>query len=445
MTARDSAGQIAVGPFCLNMADHRVMRDGVDVKLRPQAFSALKTLVQNSGHDVSYDQLIRDAWGAVSVSKHTVEVTVGEVKKALGEYSFWISRRPKLGYRFDIPESGELVRSGWHFCSQRTREGLERAVECFQKAALENGSDFRAFEGLSQCFLMLGVYGMRPPQQAYHCFLDAHRRAVALIGWTPELRCARAHGLHMFERKLGEAEREFLQAMREKPSLVPVYARLAMLYATTGRLDDALDVLLRGHKIDALFPALPATEAFVRFCRREFEAAAACGRRAVELYPYMELSRTFYALALEFAGRVDEALAQYQAARVICPGSLRLRTLEGVCLARNGCRRKASVVFEEIEQLRASDYVDAYFMAVLFDALGKRDDAYRELGRAIEENSAALYMLDVDPNMDPLRQGPRFAHLRCKWLDGNEARNPQPEAPAPLPALPGEFPHLRKI
>jgi tetratricopeptide (TPR) repeat protein/DNA-binding winged helix-turn-helix (wHTH) protein len=418
VSVQTPAEPIAVGPFFLDIANHRLLRDGVEVKLRPQAFQALHVLVQNSGHEVDYHRMIQEAWAGTCVSGHTVEVTVAEVKKALGEHGFWITRRPKLGYRLEVPGSDELIRSGWHFLGHRTREGFERALACFQQAALENGGDFRAFEGLAQSYLILGVYGMRPPRQMYGGFRQAHARAVALIGWTPELRWMHAHGLHMFERRFDDAEAEFLQALQEKPYLAPVYARLAMLYATQGRLDEALEVLLRGHKIDPLYPALPATEVFLRLCRREFAAAVDCGKRSVELHPYLELGRTFYAQALEHSGRMEEALAQYQTARVICPDSLRLRALEGACLARTGRRRKAALIMEALDRARASEYVDAYFLTLLLDALGHRDQALRELERAIDENSAGLYMLDLDPNMDPLRRDPRFIYLRNRLFRG---------------------------
>src|ERR1700730_9572570 len=109
------ARHITVGPFLLNIADRRLLRDGLEVKLRPQAFNVLCVLAQNASQDVNYDQLILKAWDGVSVSRHTLEVTVAEVKKVLGEYGSWISRRPKLGYSLEIPESDELIRNGWHF------------------------------------------------------------------------------------------------------------------------------------------------------------------------------------------------------------------------------------------------------------------------------------------------------------------------------------------
>jgi hypothetical protein len=53
-------------------------------------------------------------------------------------------------------------------------------------------------------------------------------------------------------------------------------------------------------------------------------------------------------------------------------------------------------------------------MALLLETLGHRDDAIGELERAIEENSATLYMLDVDPKIASLRTDLRFGPLRNK-------------------------------
>ena len=70
--------------------------------------------------------------------------------------------------------------------------------------------EFRAFEGISRCYLMLGTFAMRPPREMYCGFLEAHTRAVALGGMTSELRGDRAQGLHVFELKFAEAESELL-------------------------------------------------------------------------------------------------------------------------------------------------------------------------------------------------------------------------------------------
>lgn len=423
------------GPFTLHLAD-RLLRDGTEVRLRPRAFRALEVLFQHRGRLVGYDQMMAEAWDSTFVSRHTIDVTIGELKRSLGEYGAWVVRRPKLGYCLEVPTSEELVRKGWHFWKRRTREGAERAIECFRQAASECPSDFRAFEGLSTCQLMQATFGMRPPREVYPQFLAAHERAVALGGLTPELRCNRAHGLHLFEHKLDEAHAELLRASEEKPTCATAHVRTALLYGTLGRLDDALAMVERAYRADPLLPTVPATDVLVRVWRRDFAGAIAAGPKALELHPYLQVARVSYAEALEFAGRAEEALAQYQRASVMFPDLPWLRAREGACLARMGRIREACAILDELEQIRRADYVDAYVMAVLHAALGRWDTAFRELARAVEENAAPLYAIDVDPKMDEFRRDRRFDQLRRAWaglgVASTRLRPPERSARSPI-------------
>jgi tetratricopeptide (TPR) repeat protein len=403
--------QITFGPFRLDTTTTTLLRDGHELELRPQAFHALRALIHNRGRYVGYAQMINQAWDGNLVSKHTVAVTIGEVKKTLGEFGLWISYRPKLGYRLDVPHSDDLVKQGWHFWSRRTREGFEKALDCFQQAAIENPSDFRAFEGISLCYLLLGTYGMRMPREMYSGFLQAHKRAVELCGLTPERRADRAHGLHLFEHKLEEAETELLQAQEESPESPEVYVRLTMLYVTQGRLDDAMNILLRARVTHSLWPTVPANEILVRFFRREYESAVSCGKKALELHPYLYLGRLFYGESLEHSGKVTQALEQYRLAVIMSPDLPWLQAVEGACLAKHGRRKEATSILAELLQIRKTQYVDAYFMAVLLDALGERDQAFQELERAYHEKSPLLFALGVDPRLDNLREDPRFTAL----------------------------------
>ncbi|PWU09913.1 MAG: hypothetical protein C5B51_05310 [Terriglobia bacterium] len=409
--------QIAFGPFCLDVASTRLTREGVELALRPRAFHALKTLLHNSGRHVDYEQMLREAWEGNTVSRHTVAVTIGEVKKVLRECGSWISYRPKLGYRLEVPQSDDLIRKAWHFWKRLTRDGFEKALDCFQRAALEDSADPRAFEGSSLTYLTLGAAGMKPPRDMSRAFLEAHNQAVALAGLTPELRSDRGHGLHIFEHRMDEAEAELQQSLRER-QWVTTYLRLTMLYIADGRLDAAVEILNEAYGVDALDPMLPVMEINVRFCRREFERAVACGRKALELHPYVQFAPAFYAQALEYAGHAREALEQYRRASLLSPDLPWVRALEGACMARNGRRPQALRILDELQRLRAAEYVDAYYLALLLDAIGDRDEAFRELERAREENSSAMHILHIDPKMDSLRQDPRWERLRQQLPGG---------------------------
>jgi DNA-binding winged helix-turn-helix (wHTH) protein len=401
----------AFGPFCLEPATSRILRDGADLTLRPQAFLALKNLYQRRGEYVCYEELVREAWGGNIVSRHTVATTVAEVRKALAEYGSWLSYRPRLGYRLDIPVIDELIRTAWHLFSRRTREGFEKALACFQKASLEDASDSRAFEGMARCWLMLGFFGMRPPRQAYDAFVEAHSHAVAFRGLTTDLRQARGAALHIFERKLAEAEAELLQAQQEKSSAT-VCIHLALFYTARRDFARAAPFLEQARTADRLFATLPATEIFFWFCQGKLDAAVACGKHGVELHPYQPLGRSYYAQALEYSGDVAEAMKQYRLASVMSPDIFWLRALEARCLARHGHLKEAQKILNDLERIRAKEYVDAYYVALLHHALGNEDAAFEELVRAEQENSATLYMLEVDPKLDPLRRDPRLIDLQ---------------------------------
>ena len=402
---------LTFGPFTLESGTSRLVRDGVEVRLRPQAFQALKVLAEHRGRSVSYEQMITEAWKGTFVSRHTVDVTVGEVRKTLREYATWITHRPKVGYCLEVPTSDALVRKGWHFWDRRTRQGFERALECFRQAVEECPSDFRAFEGLSVSYLALATFGVRAPLEMYKGFLDAHERAVALGGLTPQLRCNRAHGLHMFERRFAEAEADFEQTLADQPTLASAYVRVAMFYLTLGRFDDALAAIGRGLEADPLFPLLPVVQTELYIWRRDYAKAIELGTTLVELHPYLQVGRSLYAQALELAGRREEALAQYKLASLMSPDLMWLRGLEGTCLARMGHTREAWAILEELEHIRRTEYVDAHYMAILRGALGQREQAFAELERAYEESSARLWTFHADPKLDYFRGDRRYQRI----------------------------------
>jgi len=411
-TDAPNAAEVTVGPFVVDLAGARLFCEGAEIKLRPRAFHVLRVLLQNNGRSLGYEQLMADAWEGTFVSRHTVDVTVREVKKTLGQYGTWITHRPKVGYSLELPTSDEHIRRGMHFWNRRTREGFERAIECFTAASHECSADARAFEGLSVSYLALATFGMRPPREMYPAFLAAHQRAVSLGGLTPELRCNRAHGLHLFERQFEEAEAEFRKVLQEKPTLASTYVRLAMVCTTLKRYDEALDVIARGYHADPLLPMLPVMESAVRFFRREYDLAIQVGARLVELHPYLQVGRAIYARALEYTGRPQEALEQYRRGSLMSPDLPWLRALEGASLAQLGRSDEASAIVDSIVELRRTEYVDAFFMAVLRLALNQREEAMAEIERAVEENSAWLYSLGADPKMDDFADEPRFQRLR---------------------------------
>ena len=192
-----------------------------------------------------------------------------------------------------------------------------------------------------------------------------------------------------------------------------IYVRLAVLYCTIGRAGrSAGNVFSQGRAADPLCPVLPSTETFVRLCRREYDAALACGKNALDLHPYQHMGRAHYAQALEATGQIDEALAQH---RLVCVMSPDLAWLHGAGSGLS-CQERAPRPGGGDSRSATGDSGDRIsgrvFHGLLLEALGRRDAAFEELERAHQERSATLFMLNVDWRMDGLRQDKRFKPLQ---------------------------------
>ncbi len=96
------------GCFQLDSVERRLARDGVAVPLTPKAFDTLLVLVQNSGHVLSKDELMRAVWPDGFVEEINLAYNISILRKALtdgqpgGKY---IETVPKVGYRFAAPVS----------------------------------------------------------------------------------------------------------------------------------------------------------------------------------------------------------------------------------------------------------------------------------------------------------------------------------------------------
>ncbi len=95
--------------FRLDVEDRRLFRDDVPVQLEPKVFDVLALLVENSGHLVEKDKLLRTVWADSFVEELNVARAVYALRKALGENENgdkYIETVSKKGYRFiaDISE-----------------------------------------------------------------------------------------------------------------------------------------------------------------------------------------------------------------------------------------------------------------------------------------------------------------------------------------------------
>src|SRR5215470_6037067 len=91
------------GPYRLVPGERQLLRDGKAVALTPKAFDLLLVLVEQSGHLVEKDELLKRVWPDRFVEEANLSVKMSALRRVLGEGPNdrqYIETVPTRGYRF---------------------------------------------------------------------------------------------------------------------------------------------------------------------------------------------------------------------------------------------------------------------------------------------------------------------------------------------------------
>src|SRR5215831_9547237 len=94
------------GPFRIDTSERQLLRNGQVVPLTRKAFDVLFALVQNCGHILSKDEVMKIVWPGTAVEEGNLARNISTLRSALGERprdSQFIETIPWRGYRFVAP------------------------------------------------------------------------------------------------------------------------------------------------------------------------------------------------------------------------------------------------------------------------------------------------------------------------------------------------------
>lgn len=85
----------------INLAEHTVRKNGMEISLKPMEFELLCVLAKNRNIAISREELLRMVWGVDYMGEtRTVDVHIGQLRKKL-DLSEHIKTISKLGYRLE--------------------------------------------------------------------------------------------------------------------------------------------------------------------------------------------------------------------------------------------------------------------------------------------------------------------------------------------------------
>jgi tetratricopeptide (TPR) repeat protein len=306
-------------------------------------------------------------------------------------------------------EAYRLYLKGRYFWSKRTESDLKKGIEFFERA-IEFDSQFAlSWAGLADSYL-LGASSL-PPLNAMPKAKAAALKALSLDDALCEAHTSLARVLMCFDWDWLGAEREFKRALELNPHYTTARQWYANYLLATGRIRAAIAEITLACEMEPCSLMLNCALGWVYNMSRRHDQALDQYLHTLEMDPRFVLARREVAFVYEQQRKYEEALAAIDLAIQDGGENPIVLAIRGRILASAGQREAALAAIAQLVEWQRRAYVAPQLIAVIYAALGDRDQAFAWLNRAYGEHASPLVWLKVDPWVDQLRSDPRFDEL----------------------------------
>src|ERR1700691_79562 len=290
-----------------------------------------------------------------------------------------------------------------------TPHGLNQAIAYFDRAIGIDPSYALAYAGSADAYTTASDWVLSP-REALPKAEAAARRALEFDDGLAEAHGALAHA-EMHEWKLAEAGKESARALALNPNITSTYFAYAEYLSALGKQDLASEEIRKALLIDPLSPELLFLLEFPPCLKHDFEGALAADRAAIKAHPDYWPPHMAAGYAYLAERRIPEAIAEFERSRALAPDAT--LTLSGLAAAqaRSGNRAEAMQLLAQLQKMKSERYVAPFDIAVVYVALGERDQAFDWLEKAYQDQSEMMLFLEMYEPVDDLHDDPRFQDL----------------------------------
>jgi TolB-like protein/Tfp pilus assembly protein PilF len=315
----------------------------------------------------------------------------------------------QLGKRYtENTEAYQLYLRGRYYGSKYTEAGFNKGIEYFSQAIALDPSYALAYDGLAYCY-----YGSWyiPGKEARTKGKAAVKKALQLDPKLAEAHASLATIYTCFDYDWAAAENEFRLAFDINPKYALAHAYYAGHLAARERFDEAIAEAKKAVHLEPLSAEFNTFLGLVYFYARRYDEAAQQLNRTIEFEPRFWWAHTYLARIEEKKGRLPVAIARLENARHLEGATPEVLSALGRLYALAGKNEEAKKIISQLQEQATRRWVAGYDIAVIYAALGKKDQAFHFLDKEYAEGFWYLNFLKVDPELDSLRSDPRFSEL----------------------------------
>ena len=425
------------GPFRLDVPERLLSKNGQAIALAPKSHELLLALVRRAGRLAMRRELLDAVWPEAFVEEGILSVHISTLRKALGDdepQRRYIETVSRAGYRFVAsissqpaqniasqsassrgvmlsparPEIHELIGRGRYHLLLASVFEVPKAIDAFQSAVDLDPTYAPAHAGLALAHCAQATLRIKPTAESYEAARAAALRALAMDDSSADARVALGAVMLLSEWNWEGAERSLQRALSLNPNHSHAYLLYGQLLEAMGRLADGRAMKMRALERDALSPLVHLQIAMSCWHQRCYDESIAWANKTLELDPQHPHVREHIASAYWKKGDTDRWMEENlrHAALHNTPAEVLQQLKE--TYAAGGHKAIFTMVLNGLSM--RPEAAPAMQLAILHGELGKIDQAFQWLDRAIDSRDPCLIHLAVAPQWDCLRSDARFAH-----------------------------------
>jgi len=220
-----------------------------------------------------------------------------------------------------------------------------------------------------------------------------------------------------YEHDTAAGEQEYRRAIELSPNYATAYHWFGENLSQLGRFDDALPIWRKAVETDPFSLAIGTDYALeYLFYYRKYDEAADYLKKLIETDPNYVRAHYYLSEVYIGMGRYEDSISEREKAALLDganPDQISRSKGEVLTAFKAGGPKGYWSKVLELQQnnIQKGIKIGSVVLAETYLHLGKKDEAFELLGRAVEEQNSALDWLKVDPRWDAIRTDPRFGEL----------------------------------
>jgi len=351
-----------------------------------------------------FDREVKDVF---EIQDEIAQTIAGMLKVRLGEDA----TRTIVERYTDNAEAYDLYLRGRFQWNKRSGEGLQKALEYFELALVEDPSYAPAYSGKADYHVAVASWGLEAPVTAWPKAKAAAARALELDDSLAEAHASMGTILMWYEWDWKRAEREFLRAIELNPGHPNAHIQYNLLLVQNGRFDEAEREVRAALLLDPLSVRTNSYLAGVLHYRRAYDRSLEQCRRALELDPNDIELHVVLGLNYEQKGMYEYAIRELERARELSGGNALILGPLGSCYAESGREAEARKLIGELDRVDQPTYVPRIIWVMIYLGLREHDQVFQWLEEAAEARDVLLCYLGVGPIYDQVSGDDRYVKL----------------------------------